>query len=262
MNEANNESNESNTSTEATDDTAKNESAYLFNENAANDQAQKNITEDNEQATWYIADGVPGTGERPEWLSTKFKTAEQLGKSYHELEKRFGGFTGSPEEYSLEAMTEKGVTPEAKYMDGFMQKAKAAGVSQEYFNDMVGDLAIFINETSPGINMEEEVKKLGENGQQQVDIMSNWAVNNLSETETETFASLCKTGGANAINLFNKMRTMAQPSVIPQAQGITQQARMTKGQLLKEAEENADKFLNDTAYRDNWRRRLQEVVGD
>jgi len=40
--------------------------------------------------------------ERPEWLPQKFKTGEDLAKSYGELEKKIGAYTGAPEAYDNE----------------------------------------------------------------------------------------------------------------------------------------------------------------
>ena len=48
--------------------------------------------------SWFIDEGRAGVGERPSWLSDKFKTAADMAKSYSELEKKFGT---APEEYDF-----------------------------------------------------------------------------------------------------------------------------------------------------------------
>ena len=50
-------------------------------------------------AKWYLAEGVAGNGEPPEWFrADKYKTLDEQAKAYVELEKRFGAFTGAPKD--------------------------------------------------------------------------------------------------------------------------------------------------------------------
>ena len=58
------------------------------------------------QPSWFLDEGIPGIGERPQWLNEKFKTAADLAKSYNELEKKF---SQAPEEYDLS---------KSKFLDG------------------------------------------------------------------------------------------------------------------------------------------------
>jgi photosystem II stability/assembly factor-like uncharacterized protein len=60
---------------------------------------------------WYLSEGVNGEGDRPEWFSDKYDSVSEQAKGYNELSKRFGGFTGSPEDYALNAPEEFGEHP-------------------------------------------------------------------------------------------------------------------------------------------------------
>lgn len=55
--------------------------------------------------SWFYGEGIAGEGDRPDWLLGKHKTVEDQAKNYTQLEKRFGGFKGAPEEYgSIEGL--------------------------------------------------------------------------------------------------------------------------------------------------------------
>ena len=68
---------------------------------------QETVVESTETQTetaseWSYADGVPGNGDAPEYFkSDKYKTLADQAKAYTDLEKKFGSFTGAPEEYAL-----------------------------------------------------------------------------------------------------------------------------------------------------------------
>ena len=54
-------------------------------------------------------DEQPAKEERPAWLDAKFATAEDLAKSYDELQKKFSqGKHKAPDEYSTDVLTDAG----------------------------------------------------------------------------------------------------------------------------------------------------------
>jgi hypothetical protein len=68
--------------------------------------------------SWYLSEGVNGEGDRPEWFSDKYDSVAEQAKGYNELSKRFGGFTGAPEDYALNAPEEFGEHPDGSWFDG------------------------------------------------------------------------------------------------------------------------------------------------
>jgi hypothetical protein len=98
--------------------------------------------------TWEYSEGVPGAGDRPEYLKPHFKTVEAQAKAYGELQshhdRTLGGFKGAPEggyEYQVPAdYQEKGYHgPDFNTPDGqeFLQLCAEHKMSQECLNDVV-----------------------------------------------------------------------------------------------------------------------------
>lgn len=51
------------------------------------------------EGEYFLSDGIKGTGDVPEWyIADKYKSVSEQAKAYTELEKKFGGFKGSPKD--------------------------------------------------------------------------------------------------------------------------------------------------------------------
>ena len=68
------------------------EEETLIDDNPVEEAAAEEVVESTE-----VEAAAPEEGEKPEWLKDKYKSVEDQAKAYAELEKKFGGFTGSPE---------------------------------------------------------------------------------------------------------------------------------------------------------------------
>jgi hypothetical protein len=152
--------------------------------------------EDNSQA---VADAI----ERPENVPEKFwdnntKSVrnDDVLKSYNELSGRFGSFTGAPEAYEFslnEQLAEKGVELDSEnpLITKFTEMAKESNMSQDMANQLVnmfveGQYADSLAaEDAETTRISEEMGKLGDNAQQRVDNISNWAKANLSPEQVE-----------------------------------------------------------------------------
>lgn len=73
---------------------------------------------------------TPTQTQRPEWLPDKFKSPEDLAKSYQELSSKLGDMYGAPEDYSFEGEELDGVKL-------FKQVAKEQNLSQKGFEKIV-----------------------------------------------------------------------------------------------------------------------------
>ena len=89
---------------------------------------------------WNYADGIAGEGDRPAWLLEKHKTVSQQAENYLALEKRFGSFTGSPDEYAaIEGFKEEG---EAGIMLATIKEiGKEANMDQGTYEKIVKGIA-------------------------------------------------------------------------------------------------------------------------
>lgn len=121
---------------------------------------------------WFYADGVPGTGERPAFLDTKFKSLADQAKAYPELSKaqgKFGSYFGAPEkDYELKAPEgfEGQFNLEDPLLKEFLPLAKEMNLSQAAFDKLVGH---YVGKTAGLAESVEErsarvAGELGENG--------------------------------------------------------------------------------------------------
>ena len=152
--------------------------------------------QDNAQA---VADAI----ERPENVPEKFWDNEsksvnhdQVLESYNQLSSKFGAFTGAPEtyEWSLsEQLTEKGIELDAEnpLITQFTEMAKESNMSQDMANQLVN---MFVEsqhadslaaESMEEARIAEEMGKLGDNAQQRVSNITNWAKANLTPEQVE-----------------------------------------------------------------------------
>lgn len=135
--------------------------------------------------------------ERPEWLPEKFTKAEDLAKSYTELETMVGkkeeeyrdkfqkeleeeAFKDRPEskgEYVISEEAQKlldmGAVTDNKLLEWWSQTSFENGYNQEEFNSGIMMYLEQISETLP--NPEEEMQKLGDNANVRVEAASLFA---------------------------------------------------------------------------------------
>lgn len=200
--------------------------------------------------TWFIDEGVPGVGERPPWLSDKFKTAADLGKSYQELEKKFGTV---PEDYDISR---------SKFLDGDYQPfqelatlAKDKRVPKEVMDKMIDAVDKYMGEFT--IDQEEEYKKLGDNAQERVKVLDNWAKVNLTEGSYTALTSNLKS--ADAIKALEELRgkMMSNTVVVPNGNGDGINNEASVEDLQTELNTNLQKYKDDPKYRADLQRRLE-----
>lgn len=135
--------------------------------------------------------------ERPEWLPEKFTKAEDLAKSYTELETMVGkkeeeyrdkfqkeleeeAFKDRPEskgEYVISEEAQKlldmGAVTDNKLLEWWSQTSFENGYNQEEFNSGIMMYLEQVSETLP--NPEEEMQKLGDNANVRVEAVSLFA---------------------------------------------------------------------------------------
>lgn len=174
-------------------------------EEAAEDGAQSggsdSLVPDAQAET--TAEGAEETpAEKPDFLLDKYladgrtmeeATAEQA-KGYAELQKRFGAFTGSPDNFEInisEELKEAGVVVEADdpLVQQVMEFAKESNMSQE---GMDGLINIYMEQQiaeSKALDeyKAEQMKSLGANADARVNNIAEWGSKNL---DGETFQAL------------------------------------------------------------------------
>ena len=204
---------------------------------------------------WFLADEVNGEGDRPDWFKDKYKSVSDQAQAYSELEKRFGGFTGAPED-TYELTTPEGVEGEFDMEDPrigwFQQVAKDSNMSQDTFTQMLHG---WVQQEVDGVqgSREGEIQALGSNAQARLKDLGDWGAANLSPDEFEGFKALASNAqGVQTLEaLIGKTRKngVANTSAVA-SPGISREAlddRIAdpKYQTSKEFRRETEQMFND-----------------
>jgi hypothetical protein len=195
-------------------------------EKIMSEEAAAEAPTDNSQA---VADAIGRPDNVPEkfWNNdTKSVNNDQVLESYNQLSSKFGAFTGAPEAYEFKLsddLTANGVELGADdpLIASFSEFAKEKGFNQEAANDLVN---MFVeSQYATGLHaveaetarVSEQMGLLGDNAQQRVDNIGNWAKANLNAEQAEGLSDVATTAaGVQAIEaLIAKSRNSSvQPS--------------------------------------------------
>lgn len=200
--------------------------------------------------TWFIDKDVPGVGDRPQWLSDKFKTVADLASSYSELEKKF---SASPEEYDLSKS--KFLDADYEPIQDFLRLAKDKRVPKDVVDKMVDSFDKYMDEFS--VDYTEEVKKLGDNAKERLTTLDNWAKANLSGDAYLALTSNLK--NADAIKALEEIRgkMMSNTTMVPGGNDAANMNIISLEELQTELSNNLAKYKTDPAYRKDLQGRLE-----
>lgn len=207
------------------------------------------MTTENTAPQWFIDEGLPGAGERPTWLPEKFKTVADMARSNAELEKKLGSV---PESHDF--TKSKFLDPDYVPFQELQAAAKEKRIPQEFIDKMIESVDKYVDEFST--NREEEIKKLGDNAQERVETLDNWAKANLSKDSYEALTS--HLNNADSIKALEELRGKMMSST-PQVPGnngsVTQSASLDD--IKMELSNNLQKYKTDDAYRKDIQHRLE-----
>lgn len=214
--------------------------------------------EDAPDPKWYLADNAPGEGDAPEWFkSDKYKTALDQAKAYHDLEGRFGAFTGAPKDGKYAINPPEGVEisfqEDHPLFEEFNKWAGEKQFSQEAYDGMIDILARY--ELSMLPDMGQIKQQLGDNADSRIATMNQWAQANLSAEEFKAYKEAqTQTNAASVFTAFEalmkKTRQVNLPKTDDDVPGSTEGglAEIEKMQLAKD-ENGQRRYVTDPAYR-------------
>jgi hypothetical protein len=167
--------------------------SLLSTEDNSTTETTEAVTETTETTTETVAD-VQQSDDRPEWLPEKFKSAEDLGKAYKELEGKLGkkeedlraaileelnndAFKDRPEtagDYQLPDYVDPEASVDNKLLDWWSKHSFENGYSQAEFEQ---GLQVYMEAVgaNQGPDLEAEAKALGDNANQRIEAASAFA---------------------------------------------------------------------------------------
>jgi hypothetical protein len=201
-------------------------------------------------SVWYLAPGIPGTGPKPEgYIESKYGSVLEQAQGYNNLRKKLGAFTGAPETYDLDMSK-----VDEKYHDvkldvndsnvkSFLDLAKEANMSQEYVHKFLKyklDMDLTrVEQENKLLNdyTESEVKKLGPNAKERLDILQTWWKQNFPEYPVDKMQSLAH--GADFVEMLESIKSKFKFNPVP----------VDNAPLPSMTRDEARAMLNDPKYR-------------
>ncbi len=150
--------------------------------------------------------------EQPDWLQSKYladgKTQEESiaeqAKGYNELSKKFGSFTGAPDEYQVafnDELKEAGIelNSDDPMIEAATQFAKDSGMNQEGFDQMMNlyGMQQLANAKAQQEDNDafaaEQMKMLGSNAESRIQNINEWANKHLSAEDIQGIQAMTTT---------------------------------------------------------------------
>lgn len=217
----------------------------------------------NHENEWLWGEGVPGAGNRPEFLSEKYKSVADQAKAYKELEKRLvNGEAKVPDNYDFGEHA-KVIKTESEHIQKFVETARNNRLSQEAFTQVLSSLVEYEKSLAP--NIDAEIKKLGENANEKIETVKRWAANNLSQEACDTLGAIGNR--ADVIKFVDELRQLSlhnQSTPPGSSEPGKNFVRLTKEDWDKElaVPANAKRYVEDAAYRQEMQNKLKIIYGE
>lgn len=198
---------------------------------------------------WWWDKGTPGTGDRPEWLPSKFKTVEDAARAFSELEKRLGS---APDQYDF-SKAEKWIDADFDSFKEMAAFAKSKHVPQEVMDKMLESVGSYLDAFTVDTNSEKLA--LGENAEDRLRVLNNWAKSNFTDETYKALTSNLRT--ADAVKAIEEMREkMIQNNTTIPTGNETSTPVLTVQEVQMELEQNLDKYQSDPNYRKEIQRKI------
>lgn len=208
------------------------------------DNAEPTLSENE----YFLAEGIKGTGETPEWYKAdKYQSVAEQAKAYTELEKKFGGFKGAPKDGYV---APEGVEQDDALLAELTEFANDTNMSQEAYG-RAWELLTAQEQAVEEVSAEQEMAKLGDNATQRLKNVEGFLKNNLDADTYTQVQDLVTT--AESVQLIEAIVKATVPAKLPieggeHPQGLTWadvEAEMFKrhenGQFLRSVDPNHER---------------------
>ena len=223
--------------------------------NAIDAQAQEQAEEASKPMTYSEEDA------RPEWLPEKFANVEEMAKAYGELESRMGSGEETTEEVTSEPNTQEDAIALAseEFSDkGELSEDTYKSLEKIGLSKMVVDTYIAGQQAIVNQQQMEITSEIG--GMQEYQKLSNWAAENLSDSDLEAYNLTVESGTVDQAkfairSLYRQFQEAGAPTI---AQGSVNGTGIPPFQSRAQvtAAMSDKRYETDPAYRDEVLKRL------
>lgn len=207
----------------------------------------------------------PTTEERPSWLPEKFKTGEDLARSYAELESRLGQQTAQQAQQVEQQAQTAGVNIDAfneEYarLGGRLSEESYATLAKAGFTRAVVDNYIAGQEAIAAADIAAVYAEVG--GEQEFQKVQSWAKANLPRSALEAFNDVVNTGSRDALILAIsglQAKYVAangrEPKLVNGIPGSTVEGYRSRNEIIEAMRD--PRYRKDEAYRADVTARLE-----
>lgn len=214
-----------------------------------------------QSVAWYLDEGIPGTGNRPDWLESKYNKVSDQAKAYKEVERKLGAqSSAAPEDYEWGEYANN-FEIENPHMSDLKNKARELRLSQEAFQQLIDPIAKYQQSLMP--NTDEEIKKLGEHAQAKINTVNTWATNHLSDRALETLGRISQT--ADVVEMIDEIRQLhhqTMSKVPTNMTNISKAVVISPESVQQEIVTNYAKYQEDPRYRQEMQMKLKQAFGE
>jgi len=208
----------------------------------------------NNEPTWWWDKSTPGSGDRPDWLPSQFKSAEDASRSYSELSKKIGT---APDAYDWSA-GKSWVEPEYEPLQDLATFAKSKHVPQDVFDKMLNTVGQYLDEFK--VDYAEERALLGEGAEERLNTINNWAKSNFTETTFHALTANMQT--ADAVKAIEEIRNkmIENNTMIPTGNENQEDNFDTLDDVETEMMTNIEQYKNDAKYRRTITAKIEKAI--
>ena len=211
------------------------------------------------EADWYLAEGIPGSGVRPDYLESKYKSVADQARAYKEAQKLIGSAVSAPESYDFGELTGH-IDIDNPHMIEFVNLAKENKLQQDAFSRVLKTFVDYDNSKKPDVN--SEIAKLGADGAQKVTTLQNWIKNNLSPGSAKALENLpVKAEVITMLDELRQMHTNAMSKVPSNVDAAATFKVLTVADVEAEMLQNYNRYQNDPGYRAQITAKFEQAVG-
>lgn len=240
----------------------------MAEEQAQQQEEQVEAQAEPEQQTEDVSRETLDASDRPEWLPEKFGSPEDMAKSYGELEKLIGGKKEDFKDIILTELAEESRAEAPETAEAYELPSLVEGISEEMVNEnpltewwrgRCHEIGATNEEFQDGINqyidklmlpnqpnLEGEVEKLGENAQERLDHVTNFAQTFFSPEQFELVSATLGTS-AEGIEALERIQEATKSSMSRSNAVAQPEKQLTLGEVR---EMMKDKRYYDPRHKD------------
>lgn len=211
------------------------------------------------QSDWFLADGIPGSGPRPDFLEAKYKSVADQARAYKEAQKLIGTAAAAPEAYEFGDLREH-IDQDNPHIQELITHAKEARIQQDTFNHFLKKFVDYDKSRQPDVN--QEIAKLGPDGAQKITVLQNWVKNNLSEESARALERLpVKAEVVKMLDEIRQKHVHAQSRIPTDADKASTFKVLTVADVEAEMMQNYKRYQDDPGYRAQISQKFEQALG-